>query len=346
MVRSWAVACKRRHFPLRTKAFPMDAPAPQQLKPRHSRLARDAFNPGDVLKAYLLLAFTMLCWGANSVAGRLAVGQVSPMVIVCLRWAIVAAILAGVVWRGLVLAWPELRRSWRRIVLMALAGFSIFNALYYLAAHHTTAVNMSLLQGSVPILVVSGALVLHRTGIGLVQLLGIAATLIGVAVVATAGHLATLAAFRLNLGDGLILIACFLYAGYTLALHNRPNVPGLVLFAAMAIAAFVSSLPLLGYEVLTRTVQWPTWAGWEILGFIGLFPSFLAQLSFMRAVQLIGPGRAGLFINLVPLFVALLAVLILREPFALFHLVALVLIIGGILAAEVFGRPKARGFEP
>src|SRR5665213_215673 len=217
MVRSWAVACKRRHFPLRTKAFPMDAPAPQQLKPRHSRLARGAFNPGDVLKAYLLLAFTMLCWGANSVAGRLAVGQVSPMVIVCLRWAIVAAILAGVVWRGLVLAWPELRRSWRRIVLMALAGFSIFNALYYLAAHHTTAVNMSLLQGSVPILVVSGALVLHRTGIGLVQLLGIAATLIGVAVVATAGHLATLAAFRLNLGDGLILIACFLYAGYTLA---------------------------------------------------------------------------------------------------------------------------------
>jgi drug/metabolite transporter (DMT)-like permease len=229
---------------------------------------------------------------------------------------------------------------------MALAGFSIFNALYYLAAHHTTAVNMSILQGSVPILVVAGALVLHRTGIGLLQLLGIASTLIGVAVVATAGHLATLAAFRLNLGDGLILIACFLYAGYTLALRNRPNVSGLVLFAAMAIAAFVSSLPLLGYEVLTRTVQWPTWAGWLILGFIGLFPSFLAQLSFMRAVQLIGPARAGLFINLVPLFGALLAVLVLGEPFALFHLVALVLIMGGILTAEVSGRLQAGGFEP
>ena len=240
----------------------------------------------------------MLCWGANSVAARLAIGQASPMVIVCLRWAIVAAILAGIASRGLVLAWPELRRSWLRIVLMALAGFSIFNALYYLAAHHTTAVNMSILQGSVPILVVAGALVLHRTGIGLLQLLGIASTLIGVAVVATAGHLATLAAFRPNLGDGLILIACFLYAGYTLALHNRPNIAGLVLFAAMAIAAFVSSLPLLGYEVLTRTVQWPTWAGWLILGFIGLFPSFLAQLSFMRAVQLIGPRvRASLSIS-------------------------------------------------
>jgi drug/metabolite transporter (DMT)-like permease len=83
-----------------------------------------------------------------------------------------------------------------------------------------------------------------------------------------------------------------------------------------------------------------------ILGFIGLFPSFLAQLSFMRAVQLIGPARAGLFINLVPLFGALLAVLVLGEPFALFHLVALVLIMGGILTAEVSGRLQAGGFEP
>ncbi|MEJ0097312.1 MAG: DMT family transporter [Bauldia sp.] len=314
----------------------MDTPEP--IKSPNALRMPGTFNPGGVAEAYLLLAFTMLCWGANSVAGRLAVGQVSPMVIVCLRWAIVAGILAAIASRGLLRAWPELRRSWLKIVLMALAGFSIFNALYYVAAHHTTAVNMSILQGSIPILVVAGALILHRTGVGLFQLVGIALTLIGVAVVATAGHLGTLAAFQLNLGDGLILVACVLYAGYTLALRNRPRVSGLIFFAAMAIAAFFSSLPLLGYEVLTRTVQWPTAEGWLILAFIALFPSFLSQLSFMRAVQLIGPGRAGLFINLVPLFGALLAVLLLGEPFALFHLVALVLIIGGILAAEVSGR--------
>lgn len=322
----------------------MDSPAAQQIRSRDAVLTEGTSKP-SAIEAYLLLAFTMLCWGANSVAGRLAVGQVSPMVIVCLRWAIVAGILGAIASAGLVRAWPELGRHWLKILLMALAGFSLFNALYYVAAHHTTAVNMSILQGSVPILVVAGALVLHRTGVGLLQLLGIALTLIGVAVVATDGHLATLAAFRLNLGDGLILVSCFLYAAYTLALRTRPNVSGLIFFAAMAIAAFVSSLPLLGYEVLTRTVQWPTSEGWLILAFIALFPSFLAQLSFMRAVQLIGPGRAGLFINLVPLFGAFLAVLLLGEPFALFHLVALVLIMGGILAAEVSGRFRVRAFK-
>ena len=320
------------------KALPMDSPAAEKIKAHNAVRMQGASNPSRAAEAYLLLAFTMLCWGANSVAGRLAVGQVSPMVIVCLRWAIVAGMLAAIASRGLMRAWPELRRSWLRILLMALAGYSIFNALYYVAAHHTTAVNMSILQGSVPILVVVGALILHRTGVGLLQILGIAATLIGVAVVATAGHLGTLAAFRLNLGDGLILVACILYAGYTLALRNRPKISGLIFFAAMAIAAFFSSLPLLGYEVLTQTVQWPTWEGWLILAFIALFPSFLSQLSFMRAVRMIGPGRAGLFINLVPLFGALLAVMILGEPLALFHLVALGLIIGGILAAEVSGR--------
>jgi drug/metabolite transporter (DMT)-like permease len=288
-----------------------------------------------------LLVFTMACWGGNAVAGRLAVGQVSPMVITCLRWAIVAAFLSSLTSRRLVLAWPDLRPHWRRIILMSVCGFSIFNALFYVAAHHTTAVNIAILQGSVPIFVVVGALIVHRVRVGAIQALGIAATLLGVAVVATQGHIATIAAFHFNLGDGLILLACFLYAGYTLALRYRPAVPSLVFFAALAVIAFLTSLPLVAYEVVTGTVQWPTPEGWAILVFIALLPSFLAQLSFMRGVDLIGPSRAGLFANLVPLFGAFFAVVVLGESFALFHLVGLVLVVGGILIAETVGRSAA-----
>jgi drug/metabolite transporter (DMT)-like permease len=238
-------------------------------------------------------------------------------------------------------AWPELRRHWLRVVLMALAGFSVFNALYYAAAHHTSGVNISILQGSVPVLVAIGAFFLHRARMGPLQVGGIAVTLIGVAVVASAGHIGTLGAFRLNIGDGFMLIACVLYAGYTLGLRNRPQIPSLVFFAAMAIAAFVSSLPMLGYEVWSGDVQWPTPKGWAVLAFIVIFPSFLSQLAFMRGVQLIGPGRAGLFINLVPLTGALLVVAVLGEPLAPYHLVALALILGGILVAELAGRRRA-----
>jgi len=317
----------------------MDSPEPIRSAPATALgLAESRRGTAD---AYALLVFTMACWGANAVAGRLAVGEVSPMVITCLRWAIVSIFLSGATSRGLLLAWPELRRHWRRILLMAVCGFSIFNALFYVAAHYTTAVNIAILQGSIPVFVVLGALFLHRVRIGAVQVLGIAATLIGVAVVATHGHLATLAAFRFNYGDALMLLACFLYAGYTLALRDRPKVPSLIFFSAMAVIAFLTSLPLLAYEVVSGTVLWPTLKGWAIIAFIALFPSFLAQLAFMRGVQLIGPGRAGLFANLVPPFGAFLAVIILGEPFGLFHLVALLLVVGGILAAETAGRIRA-----
>lgn len=309
--------------------------APPTAQRRWSALTHGPAN------AYLLLVFTAACWGGNSVAGRLIVGEISPMVVTCLRWAIVAAILAGLVPQRFAQAWPELKRNWKRIALMATCGFSFFNALFYLAAHDTTAVNMSILQGSIPVFVAIGAAVLFATRLGGWQVAGIAATLAGVAVVATQGHVGTLAAFRFNPGDGLMLIACVLYAGYTLALRDRPNVPALVFFAALAAIAFLTSLPLVAIEMAQGTAQWPTAKGWLVLAFIAIFPSFLAQLSFMRGVRLIGPGRAGLFANLVPIFGALFAVAILGEPFALYHLTALVLVIGGILVAETSGRRRA-----
>lgn len=294
----------------------------------------------EAIEAYLMLVFTMVAWGANSVAARLAVGQLSPMVLVCLRWAIIAVVLGVALRRELVAAWPELRRRWLQVVAMAFAGYSGFNALYYAAAHYTSGVNLSILQGSVPVLVVIGAFLLHRARVGLLQVVGIAVTLAGVAVVATQGHIATLGAFRLNIGDGFMLVACVLYAGYTVGLRNRPKLTGLVFFAAMAIVAFFLTLPMLGYEVWSGAVQWPTPEGWLVLAFIIILPSFLAQLAFMRGVQLIGPGRAGLFINVVPLSGAFLAVVLLGEPLAAFHVVALALIIGGILVAELSGRRR------
>jgi drug/metabolite transporter (DMT)-like permease len=81
-------------------------------------------------------------------------------------------------------------------------------------------------------------------------------------------------------------------------------------------------------------VIWPTPKGWALLAFIGLFASLLAQLMFMRAVEMIGPPRAGLFINLVPIFAALMGIGLLGETFAPYHAVALALVLGGIWIAE------------
>jgi drug/metabolite transporter (DMT)-like permease len=293
-------------------------------------------------QAYAALAFTMACWAGNTVAAKLAVGEVSPMVIISARWGIVAVLLAGLVGPQLRRAWPELRRHWKRVLAMGLLGFSVFNALFYVAAHHTTGVNIAILQGGVPVLVVLGTVVFYGARVSLLQAVGIAITLVGVAAVASQGSLATLLALRLNPGDALLLIGCLLQAGYTLLLRYRPNVSSLALFSALAAIAFLTSLPLLAFEIATGTALWPSVEGWAIVLSIAIFPSFLAQLTYLRGVQLIGPGRAGLFNNLVPIFGALFAVALLGERFAPYHLLGLLLVIGGILVAETAGRTTAR----
>jgi drug/metabolite transporter (DMT)-like permease len=290
---------------------------------------------------YLLLVLTTLAWGGNSVASRAAVGEVSAMALTCVRWGLVMAALFAFGWRRIVEGWPSVRAQWKPILLMGATGYTGFNAIYFTAAHYTTAVNLSIIQGAMPVFIMLGAFAVFRSPIRMGQVLGMGVTIAGIAVVASKGDVATLARLHFNIGDLMMLACCAIYAGFTLALRKLKNASGVAFFAGLAIAAFVSSVPLLGWEIGSGAVQWPTPKGWLLLTYIALVPTALAQLGFMRAVAMIGPGRAGLFINLVPIFGALLAVLILREPFGLYHAAALALVLFGIFLAERSARRGA-----
>jgi drug/metabolite transporter (DMT)-like permease len=285
-------------------------------------------------RPYLLLTLTALSWAGNAVASRLAAGHISPMALTGLRWIGVVAILAVFVYRPLMAAAPVLLPLWPRILLMGALGFTAFNALMYVAAYQTTAVNIVIFQGSVPIFVLIGGLIAFGIRIRLLQVAGIVLTLLGVAAVAARGDLAVLESLEFVAGDLYMLAACACFAAYTLALRDRPQVPGIVFFSALALAALAVSLPLLAWEVAAGLVIWPDFRGWLILLYVLLFPSLLSQIFFMRGVELIGPGRAGLFVNFVPVFGAILGVAILGEPFRWYHAAGLALVLGGIWLAE------------
>lgn len=294
--------------------------------------------PKPPANAYLLLVLTTLSWGANAVAAKMSVGELSPMLLTLLRW-LGVFILLVIFARGQVATeWPVLKRHWGKIFVMGALGFSVFNTLMYVAAQHTQAVNIGILQGSIPIFVLLGALAAYRTPVTGVQIVGVAITMVGVALVASKGDFQRLATLELNHGDVLIVFACILYAGYTVALRNRPPLSGMAMFAGLATAAFLTSIPIAGYEYLAGDFQAPTAKGWAIVAFVVVFPSFLAQISFLLAVDQVGPGRAGVFVNLVPIFAAVLSVAVLGEAFHLYHAMALALVLGGIAIAERFKR--------
>ena len=217
---------------------------------------------------------------------------------------------------------------------MGTAGYTVFVALFYVAAHYTTALNLSIIQGAIPAMVLIGARVFLGIRFTALQALGAFITMAGVMVIAAQGDPARLRALAFNRGDVMIVVATVLYAGYTIGLRQRPNVSGISMLAAMAVAAFVTSIPLMIWEILSGGFIWPTAGGLLALVFVALGPAFISQLMYMRGVELIGPGRAGVFVNLVPAFGAIMAVVILGEPFAAYHVVALTLVVGGIAIAQ------------
>lgn len=297
--------------------------------------------------AYPILTLTTLLWAGNAVAGKWAVGEVSPQVLTSLRWAFAFAVLLVVARRQVAADWPRLAPRWPYLLLMGACGFTIFASLFYAAGIYTTAVNVALIQGAIPVLVMLLNFVIRGAPVRGGQVVGAGITLAGVAVAATHGDLGALLSLTFNLGDGLMLAASLVYAGYTVALAARPAVSGLAFFAALALAAFLTSLPPLAAEWSLGRSIWPgTATAWAIVAFVALGPSLLAQISFIRGVELIGPNRAGLFVNLVPVFGAGLAVLLAGEPFGGPEALALLLVLGGILIAETAGRRPARERQP
>ena len=271
----------------------------------------------------LLLVLTTLIWAGHSIVGRLAVGQIGPMTLTTLRWGLALIPILIVARPSLRRDWPILRASWRYMAAMGTLGYTVFVALFYVAAHRTSALNLSIIQGAMPALVLIGARLFLGARFTTMQALGALTTMLGVAAIAAQGDPARLAALAFNEGDVMIFIAVVVYAGYTIGLRQRPRVSGLSLLAGMAVAAFVTSVPLMIWEVASGGFIWPTAAGLATLVYVALGPAFVSQIFFMRGVELIGPGRAGVFVNLVPVFGAIMAVVLLGEPFAAYHVVAL-----------------------
>ncbi|MEL7466639.1 MAG: DMT family transporter, partial [Pseudomonadota bacterium] len=164
--------------------------------------------------------------------------------------------------------------------------------------------------------------------------LGVIVTLSGVAVVASKGDVDVILSLALNHGDLLMLIAALFYSAYTVAIRVRPDVPGEALFTLFAVIAAFAAIPMAVWETTTEGFYWPTATGWGLTVIVAIFPSCLAQLFFLRGVDLIGPARAGVYINLVPIFAAILAVIVLGEVFAAYHGLALALVLGGIWLAQ------------
>lgn len=285
-------------------------------------------------RAYLFLTITGLGWAANAVVAKFAVGHVAPMTLTLCRWAISLSIIIALCLPQIRKDWPKIRSNWVVCVAFSGLGFTGFNALLYSALQHTSAINVVIEQAAIPGIIFVGNFLLFRIRLGTGQIAGYAITLLGVAVTASNGSLRTILDLGLNLGDLLMLLACIAYAAYTISLRYKPDIQWQSMFASSAFGGLVAAVPLFAWEVSAPGYVAPDAIGWGTILFASLVPSLVSQVLYVRGVELIGANRASLFINTIPVFGTLMAVIVLREPLLGFHLVALALVLSGIAIAE------------
>lgn len=294
---------------------------------------------------HLLLAVTAFIWGGNAVAGKFAVGHVSPMILTCLRWAIASGLATYFAYPHLRRDWPKIRKHWLYLLLMGGIGYTVFNFFLYSALKHTSPINVTLEQSAMPVVIFVLTFLIYRIGVHGMQLAGYSLTVIGVLVVVSAGEPLSFIASGgagLNRGDVLMLGAALAYGGYSAFLRSKPELHWLSFLTCLIAAALVFSLVGAAIEIRFGDPILPvTTQGWLVVLYAGIFPSLVAQGCFIQGVEKLGANTAGLYINLVPVSGALLSVLLLGDTLYFYHAIAFVLVVGGITLAQQVGRNRA-----
>ncbi len=273
-------------------------------------------------------------------AGKFAVGHVSPMVLTCSRWAIALALVLVFAWPHLRREWPEIRKHWLYLLLMGGVGYTAFNFFLYSAVKFTSPINVTLEQSAMPVVIFIISYVIYRVGVRWLQIAGYALTVVGVLVVVSAGEpnrFLTSGGAGLNYGDMLMAGAALAYGSYSAFLRSKPNLHWLSFLTCLIAAALLFSLAGVAAEMRFGDPIFPvTLQGWLVVLYAGIFPSLLSQGFFIQGVEKLGANTAGLYINLVPVSGALLSVLLLGDTLYTYHAIAFVLVVGGITMAQQF----------
>ncbi len=284
---------------------------------------------------YVALTVTALLWSSNFVIGRAIHEAVTPATMNFLRWALALVVLLPVTLVDLRRHRLVLLRNWRLIALLGLTGIAAFQTLCYFALTQTTALNTILLTSLAPLAIVALSWLALGERISRLQGLGLLTSLAGAIVLILHGDAEALVSLRFNSGDLWMLLAVALWTVYSVLLRRRPeHVPPLALHTASVGAGTLWMLPLFGWEAV-RGAGLPTeLSAWLAIGFVAVFSSAIAHALWVRGVASIGPNRASVFIHLMPLFGAALAITFLGEEIASYHVLGAALVLVGVILSS------------
>lgn len=291
---------------------------------------------------YILLILATMIWGGNFVIGRAIIDELPPYTLSFLRWLLATLIFIPFVWSEIVAKREQLLKHWRPLLLMGLTGVAGFNTLLYVGLNYTTSINASLVNTTAPVIFSALAYFILKEEINKNQVQGIILSLTGVLLIFSQGSLDILLTFSFNIGDLIVLTAVIIWALYSIIIkHNTHKLPQLSSLAVTMVIGVVALFPFFFWEffIVEKAVVWSL-GSVATIGYVGVFASVVAFLSWNSAVSQIGPGKAGIFLLLIPVFTTIFAIIFIGESLKWYQFVGGILAITGIYLSTRIGAKK------
>ena len=290
-----------------------------------------------------MLTLAPLLWAGNAIVGRLVHDAISPFTLNLVRWCLAFVFLlplAGYVLRKNSAIW----QCWKQYAVLGALGIGSYNALLYLALKTSSPLNVTLVSSSMPIWMLLIGRIWFGTRISARQAIGAVLSVFGVATVLSRGDIHQLLSLQLVPGDWFMLLATIVWSLYSwLLARSAITMPSQTevrsnwaafLMAQMVFGLGWSALLAGGEAVAGDFVFHPSWTLAASMLFIVIGPAILAYRFWGEGVRRAGPATAGFFANLIPLFTALLSIPILGQVPQIYHALAFVLIVGGIVVSS------------
>ncbi|WP_288390178.1 DMT family transporter [uncultured Acinetobacter sp.] len=286
--------------------------------------------------AFLLPLIAVLIWSMNIAVTRYAVDLIEPASISFYRWLIAFIVLTPFM---LFKVWTQralVRRHLSQLAILSAFGMVLYQGLSYTAAHYTTATNMGIVNAFIPVFTIFVSMLILKDIPNRFAIVGSIISFLGLLYILGKGDFTTLLNMGGHSGDLLMVVAVFFYAFYGVFLKKwQLKIPLLISLYVQIGFALLYHIPFLMYFGLDAINA----RNAPSLLYAGIFPSLLAPLLWMLAVQHIGPNRTSIFMNLMPVFTAIIASLWLAEQWTLFHTIGGMMILVGIVMAQKKNAP-------
>ncbi|MEO5996153.1 MAG: DMT family transporter [Chitinophagaceae bacterium] len=284
-----------------------------------------------------LAVMATIIWSVNFVIARGISSKVPPLSLNFFRWASASALIFPFAFKSFLAEKELVFKHWKYFFAVSFSCILLFNSMVYIAGHHTTAINLALVgTTSSPIFTIILSAIFLKEAIRPLRILGLLICITGILYLLSQGSFQHLLAFRFSRGDWWILSGAFFFALYTILVKRRPEgISSLVFLFVFILLGAGMLLPLYIWEYQhAAPIAWNGQLRGVIL-YLGLGTSIIAYLCWNAAILRIGSSRTGLFGNLMPLFSAFEALLVLNEKIQTVHIISGILVITGLIIANL-----------